>query len=163
VPIRPILTWPDQHLSQRSAPADPSGDLSALARDMLDTMYAAKGRGLAAPQIGVMTRFFVMDETWKQGVPSPIVAINPRIIWSSPERETGPEGCLSIPGMAVDVTRHAAVRATWTTLDGHTEELLLTGFAAVCAQHEIDHLDGLTTFDRVDANDRARLIRAYRG
>ena len=77
--ILPILRWPDERLETRCAPV--MGDVSALAADMLETMYAAPGRGLAAPQVGVLLRLFVMDATWKEGTRAPQVMVNPQITW----------------------------------------------------------------------------------
>ena len=154
--ILPILRWPDPRLSMACAPAVPSEDLRALAADMLETMYAAPGRGLAAPQVGRLIRMFVMDVGWKEGEPSPVVAVNPEILWSSDTRVIGPEGCLSIPGPTTMVERAEAVRMRWTGLDGMAHEELLTGLAAICAQHEYDHLDGVLTLDRLSPEARAQ-------
>ena len=162
----PILTWPDPVLQQPAAPL-PQGPADAatraLAADMLATMYAASGRGLAAPQVGRLLRLFVMDTGWKEGRPDPQVLLNPQILWAAPEGATGPEGCLSIPGVSAQVTRPAAIRLRWADLDGAVHEADLAGFAAVCAQHEIDHLDGVVTLDRVDPAQRAALLAAYAG
>ncbi|NGM45714.1 peptide deformylase [Rhodobacter sp. SGA-6-6] len=154
--ILPILRWPDPRLSSACAPAVLSGDLRVLAADMLETMYAAPGRGLAAPQVGAMVRLFVMDVGWKEGTPTPVVAVNPQILWSSDTRLVGPEGCLSIPGPTTLVERAEAVRLRWIDLDGQVQEDLLTGMAAVCAQHEYDHLDGVLTLDRLSPEARAQ-------
>lgn len=153
--ILPILRWPDPILSQPCAPAVPSAELRALAGDMFETMYAAPGRGLAAPQVGRPVRLFVMDVGWKEGAPSPVVAVNPEILWFSDTRVVGPEGCLSIPGPTTMVARAEAVRMRWTDLDGVAHEELLTGLAAICAQHEYDHLDGVLTLDRLSPEARA--------
>lgn len=155
--VLPILRWPDPRLEERCVPvaAPVGGDIAALAADMLDTMYEAPGRGLAAPQVGVLQRLFVMDVTWKEGTRSPVVCINPAITWRSPARVAGPEGCLSIPGVTARVSRAQEIRLRWTDLDGTGREELLTGFAAVCAQHEYDHLDGILTLDRISPAERA--------
>lgn len=145
--ILPIVQWPDPGLEARSAPV--AGDVATLARDMLETMYAAPGRGLAAPQVGVGLRLFVMDVGWKEGAATPLVCVNPRILWRSAARTTGEEGCLSIPGLVARVERPAEIRLGWTDLDGADHEDHLTGFAARCAQHEYDHLDGILTLDRI--------------
>ena len=154
--VLPILRWPDPALSQVCAPA--VGDLTTLAADMLDTMYAAPGRGLAAPQVGVLTRLFVMDETWKDGDPNPMVFVNPEIVETSEHRTTQPEGCLSIPGILTDITRPAEVTLRWTDLNGTAQADNFTGFAAACVQHEIDHLNGIVTLDHLDAETREQLL-----
>ena len=160
--IRPIVQWPDPVLAMRCDPVGAIDDtIRALATDMLETMYAAPGRGLAAPQVGVALRLFVMDATWKDCVRSPDVVINPEIVTESPDRVTGLEGCLSIPGVTADIERAAAVTMRWTTLDGAPREELLTGFRAICAQHEFDHLNGIVTFDRLAPQARAALEAAY--
>jgi peptide deformylase len=154
--LLPILRWPDPRLSQPCAPAVPDDDLRRLAADMLETMYAAPGRGLAAPQVGRLVRMFVMDVTWKEGHHSPQVFVNPEVLELSAARVTGPEGCLSIPGPVTEVERAETVRMRWMDLDGQVQEAMLTGFAAICAQHEYDHLDGILTLDRLPPEARAR-------
>lgn len=148
--VLPILIWPDPRLCETCVVVGRvSGAVRALAADMLETMYAAPGRGLAAPQVGAMLRLFVMDATWKDGVFDPVVVIDPVVLWQSDQRATGPEGCLSIPGVVAEVERAVALRLGWTGLDGTAQEAELTGFAAICAQHEIDHLDGIVTLDHL--------------
>lgn len=154
--ILPILRWPDVRLSTPCAPAVPGAALAALAVDMLETMYAAPGRGLAAPQVGHLLRLFVMDVSWKDGAPDPHVVVNPEILWTSVDRVTGPEGCLSIPGPVTQIARAAEIRMRWTDAHGAPQEAMLSGFAAICAQHEYDHLDGILTLDRLTPEDRAR-------
>ncbi|MDZ4395899.1 MAG: peptide deformylase [Cypionkella sp.] len=122
---------------------------------MLETMYAAPGRGLAAPQIGVLQRIFVMDCTWKEGNFAPRVLINPELLWRSAETATGPEGCLSLPGITSQVSRATSIRMRWTDLNGAICEETFTGFAAICAQHEFDHLNGILTLDHLDPAARA--------
>lgn len=159
---RPILIWPDPRLRSR---AEPVGEVTqairALAEEMLATMYAAPGRGLAAPQIGEMLRLFVIDTGWREGRPAPRVLIDPEILWASDETATGPEGCLSIPGIHAQVTRPVSVRMRWSGLDGARRDEVLTGPEAICAQHELDHLDGMVTFDRVSAEARRGLEAAW--
>lgn len=152
--VLPILRWPDPRLGLPCAPAEPGPALNRLAADMLDTMYAAPGRGLAAPQVGALLRLFVMDTTWKEGRCAPVVAVNPQILWRSDSTATGPEGCLSIPGPLPNVTRATEIDLAYTDLDGTPRRDRLTGFAAICAQHEYDHLDGILTLDHLSPADR---------
>jgi peptide deformylase len=160
--LRPILTWPDDRLSAQCAPVGAVTDaVRTLAADLLETMYDAPGRGLAAPQVGVLRRVFVMDATWKEGTPSPVVCIDPAIVSFGDVLAEASEGCLSLPGVMVQVTRPTTVRMTWTDLDGVRQDRELTGFAALCAQHELDHLDGIVTLDRVDADQRAHVLAHY--
>ncbi len=159
--IRPILSWPDPVLMRPAARVERFDDaLAALAREMLDTMYAAPGRGLAAPQVGVALRLFVMDVGWKDGRPDPKVVINPEVSDPSPELVEREEGCLSLPGFTVRLWRPAEVTLRYRDLSGAEREERLSGFAATCAQHEADHLDGILNLHRLDAAGRAALAPA---
>lgn len=160
--LREILTWPHPVLEAVCEPVEAvTPEVRALAEDMLDTMYAAPGRGLAAPQVGEVLRLFVMDVTWKDGERNPVVCINPDILERGEEVAVADEGCLSIPGVIANVERPTAVRMVWTDLDGVVHDQWLTGFAALCAQHELDHLDGIVTLDRVDDVQRTAILDAY--
>jgi peptide deformylase len=146
--VMPILQAPDVRLSQIAAPVAVFDDaLVRLADDMLATMYAATGRGLAAPQVGVLSRVFVMDATWKDAEPSPAIFVNPEIVLVSDQMSTMAEGCLSIPGDVIDVTRPDAVTLRWRDVDGGFLEASFDGFSAACVQHEIDHLNGILITD----------------
>jgi peptide deformylase len=151
--ILPIIIWPDARLT--TVCSEINGDVSVLAADMLETMYAAPGRGLAAPQVGVLLRLFVMDCTWKDGTYAPRVLINPELLWTSSETVIGPEGCLSLPGMTSQIARPASVRMRWLDLADVVCEETFIGFAAICAQHELDHLNGVLTLDHLDPAARA--------
>jgi peptide deformylase len=160
--LRKIVRWPDPRLATLCEPvAKITPAITTLAADMLETMYDAPGRGLAAPQVGVLSRVFVMDTTWKDGARDPLIFVNPEILTASAERATLPEGCLSIPGVSVEVTRALRVRLRWTDLDGRQCKRVFDGFPAACVQHEIDHLDGIVTLDWVDADTRARILADY--
>ncbi|GGE22487.1 peptide deformylase [Gemmobacter megaterium] len=149
--VLPILTFPDSRLRRLCLPVTGIDDsLRALAADMLETMYAAQGRGLAGPQVGVLLRMFVMDVGWKEGAPSPQVCINPEVLDASEDVVTRTEGCLSIPDVACPVARPAEITLRWTTLDGVVLQERLSGFAATCAQHELDHLNGRLCIDLLD-------------
>lgn len=155
---RPILRMPDRRLRSVAAPVGAVTDeIRAVAAEMLRVMYAAPGRGLAGPQIGEMRRIFVMDCGWKEGTPDPRVLIDPEIVAASTETAANPEGCLSLPGVTVGVTRPAEVTLRFTGLDGVRQEETFTGFAAVCVQHERDHLDGILCIDRLDPEIRAEM------
>ncbi|MFK7762064.1 MAG: peptide deformylase [Roseobacter sp.] len=160
--IRDILCWPDPRLRTVCAPvAEVTEDVRKLAADMLETMYAAPGRGLAAPQVGVLERLFVMDTSWKEAEPTPQVFINPLVSPIGDTHVSQYEGCLSLPGIAVDVSRPDKVHLRWTDLEGRAQEAAFDGFAAACIQHEVDHLDGRVTLDHVDEERRASLIAQY--
>ena len=153
---RQILRWPDARLKAVAALACVDDATLTLARDMLETMYDADGRGLAAPQVGVLARVFVMDASWKSGEAAPETFINPEIIWRSAEVVVGPEGCLSIPGVVAEVSRAKEIILRWVMGDGSISAQRLTGFRAICAQHEVDHLDGVLTLDHLPAEARVR-------
>ncbi len=160
--LRDIVKWPDPRLSQM---CDPVGEITAeihtQAQDMLDTMYDAPGRGLAAPQIGVMNRVFVTDVSWKEGTPDPQVFLNPEILELSDTQVEAEEGCLSIPGVTTSVTRPDRVHLVWTSLEGARVSQVFTGFAAACVQHELDHLNGIVTLDRLSPEARAEAEAEY--
>jgi len=160
--VREIVLWPDPRLTETCAPvAEITPEIETLASDMLETMYAAPGRGLAAPQVGVLQRLFVMDVGWKEGKSDPLVCINPMLQEVSEDRASSEEGCLSIPGVLAEVTRPAQVQMVWTGLNGARYVQSFDGFAGACVQHELDHLDGVVTFDHLAAEDREALMAAY--
>ena len=158
--VLPIVQWPDPRLSQKADPADVDA-LQSVIPDMFDTMYAAQGRGLAGPQVGVMARVFVMDCGWKEGEPEPRAMLNPVIMASEKVDVIAEEGCLSIPGVLVPVTRPVAVTVQWTSETGEIHMNDFDGFEARCIQHEMDHLAGLVTFDRIDPALRQELEDTY--
>lgn len=159
--IRPILIHPDPRLKKVCAPVPAvTPEIGALAEDMLKTMYDAPGVGLAAPQVGVLARIFVMDCVKEEGAaPRPMVLINPEIVWSSEEQNTHEEGCLSIPEEYANVTRPARVGMRWTGLDGKPHEAEFDGLWATCAQHELDHLNGRLFIDYLGPMKRQLITR----
>ena len=159
--ILPILLWPDARLSTMCDPVVVGNDLGPLIGDMFDTMYAAPGRGLAAPQVGVMQRLFVMDATWKTGTRSPMVFINPVIVAQAEQMSCADEGCLSIPGVLVPVKRPVWVDLAWTTPEGDTEQRRFDGFEALCVQHEFDHLNGVVSFRHLNGAARRAAEAEY--
>ena len=159
--LRPILIHPDPRLKKVAAPViKVTTELLRLADDMLETMYDAPGIGLAAPQIGVMNRMFVMDCVKDEGeVPCPMVIINPEILWLSENLSTHEEGCLSIPKQYADVERPAAVEMQWLGLNGQIHKQRFDGLWATCAQHELDHLDGKLFIDHLKPMRRQMITR----
>lgn len=157
-----IVMWPDPRLREVCTPvALVDAELEQLIGDMFETMYAAPGRGLAAPQIGVMQRLFVMDATWKEDEMSPLVCINPVTKPVGVATSTNEEACLSIVGVAADVTRPNAIELSYTDMTGAQVTTYLEGFAAICAQHEMDHLEERVIFDHLDTDARAALETEY--
>ncbi|UWQ17414.1 peptide deformylase [Jannaschia sp. M317] len=144
-----IRLHPDPILRAPCAPV--TGDVTDLARDMLAAMYAAPGRGLAAPQVGRALRLFVMDCTWKEGLPDPRVFVNP-VVTGRAGRQVNTEGCLSIPDTPRRVARAARVTLAFDAAGGRRSETF-TGFAAACVLHEMDHLDGVLILDHPEVAD----------
>lgn len=162
--VLPIVMWPDPRLKQPCAPINTvDAHILQLVGDIFETMYEAPGRGLAAPQIGVMQQLFVMDTTWKEGEMSPLVCINPEISPIGRALSTNEEACLSIVGVSAQVTRPDHVEMTYTDLNSDRVSIELNGFAAICAQHEMDHLAGRVIFDQLDADHRSVLEAEYLG
>ena len=159
--VLPILRWPDPRLSQPCAPVTDPGSVQALVEDLFETMYDAPGRGLAAPQVGVLLRVFVMDPTWKDGDMAPLACLNPVLTPLGDQTVASNEGCLSIPGIETVVPRWARVRLAFTDLAGRAQAMDLDGFAARCAQHEADHLDGIVTLNRLDDGARVAALAQY--
>jgi len=136
-----ILRYPDPRLHKVAQPVQAfDARLQTVIDDMFETMYDAKGIGLAATQIDVHERLIVIDVSEERN--EPLVLINPEITWSSPERVKGEEGCLSVPGIYDGVERATAVKVK--ALDRHGKEQVLAaeGMLAICIQHEMDHLMG---------------------
>lgn len=163
--IRDIITLPDPRLRLVCPPVERVDDsIRALMDDMLETMYAAPGIGLAAIQIAVETRVIVLDVAKREdeaATPAPLCLANPEIVWSSQERATAQEGCLSIPDIFEDVERPARVRARFLDREGRTQEIEAGGILATCLQHEIDHLNGVLFIDHVSRLKRDLILRKY--
>jgi peptide deformylase len=136
-----ILQYPDARLHKVAKPVAAVDDrVRALVADMLETMYEAKGIGLAATQIDVHERVIVIDVSEERN--EPLVLINPEITWSSAEREVGEEGCLSVPGIYDGVERASRIRVQAQDGEGQSRSVEAEGLLAVCIQHEMDHLLG---------------------
>lgn len=135
-------------------------DLRLFLDDMLETMYADKGCGLAAPQVGVSKRIVVLDyATEEDEEKKPMFLINPEIIWKSEETVLFCEGCLSLPDQRADVERHERVRVHYTDYNGKEQEILAEDLLAIILQHEIDHLDGILYIDHISRLKRERLLK----
>jgi len=160
--IRPILVLPDARLRAVADPVDKiDDDVKKLAKDMLDTMYAAPGIGLAAPQVGALQRVVVMDLAKDGTPPDPIVMINPEILKFSDETVVTEEGCLSIPDLYYEVERPAAVTVKYTNLEGETITRDAEDRLAICVQHELDHLDGVLYIDYLSRLKRDRVLKKF--
>ncbi len=160
--IRKILVYPDPELKKKSVPVTVINDKTLeLVRDMKETMYDAPGVGLAAPQIGVHQRLIVIDVSGKDEKPELIVAINPEIIHSEGESYEE-EGCLSVPGYAANVRRHARVVVKALNLEGEEVIYKADELLAIAFQHEIDHLDGILFIDHLSNMKREIFLKKYR-
>lgn len=161
--IKEIIIAPDDRLRQVSVPVEIVDDaLRLLMDDMLETMYAAPGIGLAAIQIGVPKRVIVMDLAREDEAPQPYYFINPKII--NPTEETVPyeEGCLSVPEFYEEVERPIQCKVHYLDYDGKSQELEAEGLLAVCLQHEMDHLEGILFIDHISRLKRERILRKLR-
>ena len=155
---RTILQWPNRQLAEKSTECGQVNDevLSNI-HDVVDTLRASFGVGLAAPQIGVMLQVFVMDCAIKDEEPNPFILINPSILWHSEETSVHSEGCLSIPEQYEEVTRPKSVKVSFQNVKGVVSEISFEGIEATCSQHEIDHLNGKLFIDYL-SNLRKKMI-----
>ena len=159
--VRRILTVDADHkvLKQKSRRVDAvDDDLRALMDDMLETMYAAPGIGLAAIQVGVPKRVLVMDLSRGEEPKQPRCFVNPEIIWASEETAPYEEGCLSVPEIYDEVERPARVKLKYLNYQGEAVEEEAEGLFAVCIQHEMDHLDGVLFIDHLSRLKRERAV-----
>lgn len=159
--ILPILCYPDKRLREPGKRIDRfDAELHRLIDDMAETMYAAPGVGLAAPQVGIGQRLFIVDVATEDDEPSDLrVFINPEIIETEGET-TFNEGCLSFPGIREDIDRAARVKVRALDKDGHPFELEAEGLLAIAIQHENDHLDGKLMIDHLSVLRRRLVHRA---
>ncbi len=158
-----ILTVPNPVLKQVSTPVEQvDDDLRRLMDDMLETMYAAPGIGLAAIQVGVPKQVIVMDLARQGEPPEPRYFVNPEILWASEETAPYEEGCLSVPEIYDEVERPARVKLRY--LDYHGKEVTedAEGLFAVCIQHEMDHLKGVLFIDHLSRLKRDRAVARVR-
>lgn len=146
--VRPIVTGDDPVLRRKAATVTMFDDgLRDLVRDLFDTMYEAQGRGLAAPQVGVSQRVFVMDASWKEGNPQPLAVVNPEILSTEPPMIVDTEACLSLPGVAYRVGRPMVTELKWISPNGVKQSTKLWAVESRIACHEYDHLDGVLISD----------------
>ena len=168
--VLPLVIAPDERLSQRSEPVKEVNDeIKKLAEDMLETMYANNGIGLAAVQVGVMKRVIVVDVEWgssryegddKETKPGkPIVLINPEIVGESDDISTYNEGCLSFPDQYSEVKRPEVVTIRYLDKDGKEQTKKVDGLLATCIQHEIDHINGVVFVDHISKLKRDMILR----
>ncbi len=160
--VRPILLYPEPVLRKRAAPVERfDAGLADLVRDLAETMYAAPGVGLAAPQIGVELRVAVVDVAPGSPESKLHVLVNPAIV-TAEGREGGEEGCLSIPGLTEKVDRPRQIRVAAQDAEGEPIELAASGFLARAVCHELDHLDGILFIDRLTGLRKELAFRRLR-
>ncbi len=154
--LLPILCFPDPKLHTVAKPvAAVDGRIQKLIADMFETMLDAKGIGLAASQVDVHERLIVMDISEERD--EPLVLINPKLLWVSPETHLNEEGCLSVPGIYDGVQRHDQVKVEALDGDGHLRLIEADGLLAVCIQHEMDHLMGKVFVEYLSPLKRNRI------
>ena len=160
---RPIILLPDPVLRRVAEPvATVDAEVRQLADDMLETMYAAPGLGLAAPQVGISRRVVVIDVSEKDDEKHPFVMINPEIVRRSEKLNIHEEGCLSIPDVRVEIERPAEVVVKFLDRDGKLKEVTADDLFATCIQHEIDHLDGKMLIDYMSRLKRDMVVRRFK-
>lgn len=183
-----IVNVPSPVLKQKGAVIENiNADIQAQANKMVNTMYDGNGIGLAANQVGLLNRMFVMDlpeGSWQYGdeidgiltieagyrsgqgadkvMRKPRIFINPKVVWESEQKSVYEEGCLSIPQQYAPVVRPASVKVTYQDIDGATYEEEFEGLDAACVQHEIDHLDGVLFIDYLSPLKRNMILKKMR-
>lgn len=160
--VRPIVIWPDSRLRQETrAVTEINDDVKALYRDLVDTMYAHNGLGIAAIQIGDPTRMFLVEPelAGRAATDDPVAFINPEVLWTSEETDKSDEGCLSFPGIYVPVERPLRARVRALGMDGNLFEVEGEGLYARCLLHENDHLTGQLLVDFVGPLKRQMIKR----
>ena len=158
--IRKILTEPDPFLRQKSEKVDVVDDsIRSLMDDMLETMYAANGIGLAAIQIGVPKRIIVMDISKEDAKKEPRFFVNPVIKIKDPQKATYEEGCLSVPDQFAEIDRPSKCEVEYLDYNGKKQLLKADGLLATCIQHEMDHLEGILFIDYLSKLKRSMIIK----
>lgn len=158
--LLPILTAPDPRLKKISTPVKAvDGEIRKLMDDMLETMYAAPGIGLAAPQVGVLKRVIVLDIAKDGEAKQPLMMADPEIVEAADEDFTYEEGCLSLPQHYAEVVRPKWVVVRYRDREDTVRELRAEGLLSTCVQHEMDHLDGILFVDHISALKRNMILR----
>jgi peptide deformylase len=157
---RKIIIEPDTILRKKSETLEKvDNELRGLMDDMLETMYAAPGIGLAAVQVGVLKRVIVIDISKEKDKKNPIFFINPVIVFKSKNTSIYEEGCLSLPGYFAEIERPAECQLEFIDYDGKKKEMKANGLLATCIQHEVDHLDGILFIDYLSKLKKDMIIK----
>ena len=158
--LRQILTEPNKILREKSLSVETvDEDLQKLMNDMLETMYAAPGIGLAAIQVGVPKRVIVLDIAPKDEPRNPMFFVNPEIIIKSDNNSTYEEGCLSVPGQFAEIDRPDKCQIKYLDYHGQPKEIKAEGMLATCIQHEMDHLEGILFIDYLSKLKKSMIIK----
>ena len=157
---RKIVIEPDTILREKSASLEKVDDeIRALLDDMLETMYAAPGIGLAAVQVGILKRLIVIDISKDEEKKNPLILINPEIISRSQKKSIYEEGCLSLPGHFAEIERPAECEIKFVDYNGKEKKLHAKGLLATCIQHEVDHLNGILFIDYLSKLKKDMIIK----
>ena len=160
MPQRKIITEPDAILREKSVSIEKvDNELRGLMDDMLETMYAAPGIGLAGVQVGILKRLIVIDVSKDEEKKSPLYLINPEIISKSSNTSVYEEGCLSLPGYYAEIERPAECQIEYIDYHGKKKEMKASGLLATCIQHEVDHLNGILFIDYLSKLKRDMVIK----
>jgi len=158
--IRKILTEPNEILRQKSQNVEKvDNEIQQLMHDMLDTMYAAPGIGLAAIQVGIPKRVIVLDISKDNKIKNPMYFVNPEIVWKETEKATYEEGCLSVPNQFAEIDRPKGCHVKFLDYFGIPQFLKINGLLATCIQHEIDHLEGILFIDYLSKLKKSMIIK----
>ena len=158
--LRKILTEPNDFLRKKCLPVEKVDDeLRKIMDDMLETMYAAPGIGLAAIQVGILKRVIVIDISKQDEPKNPMFFVNPEIIEKSKIHSTYEEGCLSVPGQFAEINRPEKCYLKYLDYYGNSKELKAEGMLATCIQHEIDHLEGILFIDYLSKLKKTMIVK----
>ena len=158
--IQKILTEPNKVLRQISSKVENvDKDIQKLMDDLLDTLYAAPGIGLAAIQIGIPKRVIVIDLSRDEKKRNPMYFVNPEIVWKSENQSTYEEGCLSVPNQFAEIDRPKKCHLRYLDYNGNQKEIQAEGLLATCIQHEIDHLEGVLFIDYLSKLKKSMIIK----
>ena len=158
--VKKIVIEPDPILRKKSQPLEyVNKEIQKFLKDMLSTMYAAPGIGLAAVQVGVLKRLIVIDLSKDGEKKNPLFLINPEITYKSNEKSIYEEGCLSLPGHFAEVERPAECHLNYIDYNGNKKNLKANGLLATCVQHEVDHLDGILFIDYLSKLKKDMIIK----
>ena len=161
--LLPILTAPDPRLKKKAQPVEKVDDgIRQLMADMLETMYAAPGVGLAAVQVGIPRRLIVLDTSKDEDARQPLVLVNPEIVSLGSEMRLHEEGCLSIPDVRVEIERPSVVTVRYLDRAGKRQEMTADGLLATAIQHEVDHLNGRLIIDFLSRLKRDIIVRRFK-